>query len=34
MKRRNFLQKGALAGAAAIVGSTTEVAAQNTPPAL
>src|SRR5436190_15793540 len=34
MKRRKFLQKGALAGAAAIVGSGAEITAQNTPPAV
>src|SRR5215217_7517877 len=33
IQRREFLQKGALAGAAAIVGSGAEVTAQNTPPA-
>jgi acetolactate synthase I/II/III large subunit len=34
LQRREFLQKGALAGAAAIVGSGAELTAQNTPPAL
>ena len=34
MERRKFLQKGALAGAAAIVGSNAGVTAQTTPPAL
>ena len=34
LERREFLQKGALAGAAAIVGGSAELTAQNTPPAL
>jgi len=33
LERREFLQKGALAGAAAIVASTTELTAQSTPSA-
>src|SRR4029453_8046793 len=32
LERREFLQKGALAGAAAIVGSTVELGGQSTPP--
>ena len=34
IQRREFLQKGALAGAAAIVGSGAELSAQATPPAI
>jgi len=34
LERREFLQKGALAGAAAIVGGSAELTAQNTPPAV
>ena len=33
LERREFLQKGALAGAAAIVGSSVELTGQSTPPA-